>query len=167
MDIEPGDLARITRAPDGWRARFDRAFTQSPSDVWTALTDPAWLPQWLAPGAIELHVGGRARLDFVDSGIVIDSAVTLCDPVHLLEYSWSRPDEPVRPLTWTLTALMDGCRLTLTLGLPEGEDVARSCAGWDAHLDMLAAALEGVPIKFPFETFKAAREAYKARLAPA
>ena len=30
---------------------------------------------------------------------------------------------------------------------------------------MLAATLEGVPIKFPFEEFKAAREAYKARLA--
>jgi hypothetical protein len=29
---------------------------------------------------------------------------------------------------------------------------------------MLAAALEGVPIKFPFEDFKAARAAYQARL---
>jgi hypothetical protein len=30
---------------------------------------------------------------------------------------------------------------------------------------MLAAALEGVPIRFPFERFKAARDAYRARLA--
>ena len=52
----------------------------------------------------------------------------------------------------------------LTLTLPASEDVARSCAGWEAHLEMLAAALEGVPIKFPFESFKAAREAYKAQL---
>ena len=28
---------------------------------------------------------------------------------------------------------------------------------------MLAAALMGVPIKFPFESFKAARAAYEAR----
>jgi hypothetical protein len=27
---------------------------------------------------------------------------------------------------------------------------------------MLAAALEGVPIKFPFQRFKTAREAYRA-----
>lgn len=30
---------------------------------------------------------------------------------------------------------------------------------------MLAAALAGVPIKFPFETFKAARDAYRVQLA--
>jgi hypothetical protein len=30
---------------------------------------------------------------------------------------------------------------------------------------MLAAALEGVPIKFPFDRFKQTREAYKALLA--
>jgi hypothetical protein len=52
----------------------------------------------------------------------------------------------------------------LTLRIPDNEDIARTCAGWDAHLEMLAAAMEGVPIKFPFERFKAAREAYRARL---
>lgn len=50
-----------------------------------------------------------------------------------------------------------GVVLTLTLWIPEGEDAARACAGWDAHLEMLAAALEGVPINFPFEHFKARR----------
>lgn len=168
MDVLDGELARISHIEGGgWRARFSRTFAQSPSEVWTALTDPAWLPKWLAPGTIDLHVGGRARLDFADSGIVIDSEVTQSDPGHLLEYAWSRPGEPLRPLTWTLAAFLDGCRLTLTLGVPEGEDVARSCAGWDAHLDMLAAALEDVPIAFPFARFKAAREAYKAQLAAA
>jgi hypothetical protein len=53
----------------------------------------------------------------------------------------------------------------LTLRIPEDEDIARSCAGWEAHLMMLLAAIEGVPIKFPFERFQATREAYKALIA--
>ena len=53
----------------------------------------------------------------------------------------------------------------LTLRIPDGEDIARSCAGWEAHLQMLLAAIEGVPIKFPFDRFKATRESYKAVVA--
>jgi hypothetical protein len=45
--------------------------------------------------------------------------------------------------------------------VPDNEDVARGCAGWEAHLMMLLAAAEGVPIKFPFERFKSTRESYK------
>ncbi|MBI1196677.1 MAG: polyketide cyclase [Phenylobacterium sp.] len=165
MDIDVADLARITRTEAGYRCEFGRDFDHAPQVIWAALTEPAKLAQWLAPGTIEQRIGGRARLDFQDSGIVIDSDVSLCEPDHLLEYGWSGPGEPDRRLTWTLTALQDGCRLSLVLRLPDGDDVARSCAGWDAHLDMLAATLEGVSVKFPFEVFKAAREAYKARLA--
>ena len=60
----------------------------------------------------------------------------------------------------------DEVLLDLTLRMPASEDAGRACAGWDAHLEMLAAALAGVPIKFPFELFKAARDAYRAQLAP-
>jgi len=49
--------------------------------------------------------------------------------------------------------------------VPQTEDIARTCAGWEAHLMMLLAAIEGVPIKFPFERFKSTREAYKAKAA--
>ena len=164
IDIAQDELARVTRDVGGYRAEFTRDLEQSPQEVWAALTRPDQLAAWLAPGNIELRIGGRARLDFVDSGIVIDSTVSLCDPDHMLEYSWSGPGQPERPVTWTLAAVLDGCQLSLVLHLPPDEDIARSCAGWEAHLTMLAATLEGVPIKFPFEEFKAAREAYKARL---
>ena len=165
MQTEAEGLARISRSEGGHTAEFLRDCDHSAESVWAALTDPALLPQWLAPGVIELREGGHARLDFIDSGIVIDSVVTLCEPLRLLEYSWSGPGEPLRPVTWSLGPQGGACRLGLTLGLPEGDDVARSCAGWEAHLDMLAALLEGVPIKFPFERFKAAREAYRGRVA--
>ena len=146
------------------QAIMTRSFEHSPATVWAMLTDPARLPLWLAPGEIELRLGGAARLDFVDSGTVIDSHVTALVPGSLLEYSWSGPGEPARPVRWELTPENGGAQLTLTVRTPEGEDAGRACAGWEAHLEMLAAALEGVPIKFPFETFKAARDAYRAQL---
>ncbi|HWA59935.1 MAG TPA: SRPBCC family protein [Caulobacteraceae bacterium] len=159
------DLGVITRQGDVYEARLEREFEHGPQEIWAELTDPEKLPQWLAPGSIELKVGGRARLDFVDSGIVIDSEVTACEPLRVLEYAWSKPGDAVRPVRWELEPGAETTKLSLILGLPAGEDVARSCAGWEAHLEMLAAALEGVPIKFPFERFKATREAYKAQVA--
>lgn len=123
------------------------------------------LVKWLAPGEIELWEGGSAKLNFTDSGIVIDSKVTAIEPLSILEYSWSGPGEPLRPVRWDMRPKGDEVELDLTLRMPASEDAGRSCAGWDAHLEMLAAALAGVPIKFPFELFKAARDAYRVQLA--
>lgn len=164
MTDQAGGEAIFSRSGGEIQAVLTRFLEHPPAAVWTMLTDPARLPQWLAPGEIELRIGGAARLDFVDSGTVIDSHVSAYEPGRLLEYSWSGPHEPARPVRWTLERADGGAQLTLTVRVPETEDAGRACAGWEAHLEMLAAALEGVPIKFPFETFKAARDAYRARL---
>jgi hypothetical protein len=82
----------------------------------------------------------------------------------LLTYSWSSGDEPERLLRWELDTADEGTALTLTVRLPAGEDIAKACAGFEAHLDMLAAALEGVPTRFPFERYLAARHAYQELL---
>ena len=84
----------------------------------------------------------------------------------MIEYSWSAPGEPERPVRWEVAAKDGGTKLVLTVRIPDSEDIAKSCAGWEAHLQMLLAALDGAPIKFPFDRFKAAREAYKS-LVPA
>ena len=77
----------------------------------------------------------------------------------------SGPGEPERPVRWETTAQNGGTHLVLTVRVPDTEDIAKSCAGWEAHLQMLQAALDGAPIKFPFDRFKATRESYKARVA--
>lgn len=157
---------QISRRDDAVQVILTRVFDHAVATVWTLLTDPPRLAQWLAPGEIDLRVGGRARLDFVDSGTVIDSLVSEFKPGAVLEYSWSEPGEPPRPVRWDLHAEGPAAtRLVLTLTVPAGEDAGRAAAGWEAHLEMLAAALEDVPIRFPFEHFKAAREAYRALLA--
>ena len=154
-------LGSIEHADGHYVAKLERVLEHDQNAVWLMLTDPSRIVEWLAPGAIELRKGGSAKLNFVDSGIVIDSIVNEFDPPHLLEYSWSGSGEPVRPLRWETETVENGTRLTLTLRSPEEEDMARSCAGWEAHLMMLMAAIEGVPIKFPFDRFMSTREAYK------
>lgn len=155
----------FTRKGDEVEARLGLLLDNHVEQVWALLTRPEHLPNWLAPGQIEPRVGGRARLNFPESGVVIDSLVSAWDPPRALEYSWSGPGEPSRLLRWTLEPLGNATRLTLTLTVPGHEDVARSCAGWAAHLEMLAASAAGVSVKFPFEIFKAARAAYGAQLA--
>lgn len=160
-------IGKLTRKPGRIEAVIERAFEAPPARLWDALTDAAILCQWLAPGHIAPYVGGEAKLSFEDSGIAIDSTVTAYAWGELLEYSWSGKGEPLRPLRWEIERTLHGANLRLTLSVPETEDAARAAAGFEAHLDMLAAALEGVPIKFPFPRFKAMRDAYRAQLAAA
>jgi uncharacterized protein YndB with AHSA1/START domain len=163
--MNQAELAQLTVEGDVTEARMTRRFDPAPAELWRALTDPAFLPLWLAPGRIEPQVGGAVRLHFADSGTVIASGVSAFEAGQLLEYSWSQPGEPTRPVRWEIGPDGEGTALTLTLRVPQGEDPGKACAGWEAHLQMLAAALAGAPIEFPFETFKAAREAYRTWLA--
>lgn len=132
--------------------------------VWRMLTEPQSMAQWLAAGTIEQKAGGQVKIDFVDSGILIDSQVLAIQPEELLSYSWSSGNEPQRPLSWQLTDVPDGVQLTLTASIPAGEDAAKAFAGFEGHLDMLAGALEGVPMKFPFQLFLQARTEYTAAI---
>jgi len=145
-------------------ATFRLTFDRSLDEVWAALTVPDRFVDWLAPGGIELRPGGTVKLNFPDSGIVIDSVISQLEPPRLMEYSWSAPGEPLRPLRFDLKPAGAAVELTVALGVPETEDVARTAAGWAAHLEMLTSALAGAPIKFPFEVFKVARETYRAQL---
>lgn len=165
---DPTYLPAVFRRRPGYVYAEIGALLDHPrQEVWSALTDPETLARWLAPGSIEPWRGGAARLDFVDSGIAIDSRVSDCEAPRLLEFSWSGPGEPVRPLLWELEPAGEGCRLRLVVGVPEGEDAARAAAGFAAHIEMLMATLAGASVKFPFAVFKAAREAYGRQLGEA
>ena len=156
--IRPG---QVRRTAEGLEGRLERRVGHDREAVWCMLTEPQQFVQWLAPGSIELREDGRVHIDFGDSGVVIDSIVLAFDPPQLLAYSWSSSGEPERPLRWELDSTDEGTAMTLTVKLPADEDIAKACAGFEAHLDMLAAALEGVPIRFPFERYLEARRVYQ------
>ncbi len=162
MTDEEAPMSVIKHLDSGFEARFSRIIEHDQDAVWRMLTEPQALCQWLAPGSIELRLGGAVRIDFADSGTAIESTVLHFDPPRLLEYSWSSGDEPERPLRWELDADERGTRLVLTMRLPATEGIAKTCAGFDAHLEMLAAALEGVPIRFPFDYYLKRLRAYGA-----
>lgn len=150
---------------DGGRVevRMERLIEHDARRVWKMLTDSVYLSQWLAPGVIDPRKGGRVQLDFGNSGTPIDCRIRAFEPERLLSYSWSCGDHPERPLTWELEPCgqdPDQTRLRLTLSLPDDDLVSISCAGWDAHLEMLLAALEGISIHFPADRFRTARKVF-------
>lgn len=159
------DLGTLSRGAGCFEGRLQRLIEHDQQKVWVMLTAPERIAEWMAPGTIELRQGGAVKINFADSGTIIDSTVTAFEAPRLIEYSWSSPGQPDRPVRWETEAASGGTRLTLTVRVPDTEDIARTCAGWEAHLMMLLAAIEGVPIKFPFERFKNTREAYKAKAA--
>jgi len=153
--------AHFILAGDTVHADFSLTLDHPVHEVWAMLTAPAGLAKWLAPGEIDTKPGGAVRLDFGESGSVIDSTLTAFMPGRLLEYSWSVPGEPPRPLRWTLEPIGPTTRLTLRVSTPANGDPGRAAAGWAAHLEMLQTALIGAPSKFPFEVFKVARDAFR------
>ena len=165
MDQDSIPSGRIALAGSDYEGRLERVFGHDAEKVWAMLVEPAAMAQWLAPGVIERRQGGAVRIDFADSGIVIDSTVTAFEPRRLLEYSWSSGGQPQRPLRWELHPCDGGTRLELGVRVPKDEDPAKACAGFEGHLEMLAAALEGMPIRFPFDLFVQARNAYAAQVA--
>lgn len=144
------------------RATLKRRTDHSPAQVWAMLTNPANLANWLAPGTVEQRRGGSVKIDFGQSGSAIDSYVRAIKPERLLEYSWSAGNQPQRPIRWNLVPEPEGTTVELTLLLPDDHRVAISCAGWDAHLEMLMASLEGIHIHFPADRFREARAAFSA-----
>ncbi len=158
-------LAAFARKGGAVQGSFDLMVENHVDEVWSALTQPGELVNWLAPGTIEPRIGGRVRIAFQDSGRVIDSTVSAFEPMRLLEYSWSAPGEPARPIRWELEPVGPETRLVLTVTVPKDEDAGLACAGWGAHVEMLLAALAGVPTAFPRNIFKAARELYGVEVA--
>jgi uncharacterized protein YndB with AHSA1/START domain len=109
------------------------------------LTNPAQLAQWLAPGEIELTMGGRVYLAFTDGDSVIDGRVTAIAPPRLLEFTWTDKGDDLGFVRWELIAEDGGTRLVLTHTVPEAARAfgLPALAGWHTLLDQLAALLDG------------------------
>jgi uncharacterized protein YndB with AHSA1/START domain len=132
---------------EGYQLRFERQLCHPVEKVWAALTNPAQLAQWLAPGEIELTLGGRVSLAFTDGDGVIDGQVTAIAPPRLLEFTWTDQDNDFGFVRWELVAGDGDTRLVLIHTVPES---ARGfglpmLAGWHSLLDQLAALLDDQP----------------------
>jgi uncharacterized protein YndB with AHSA1/START domain len=132
---------------DGYQLRFERQLRHPVEKVWEALTDPAQVAQWLAPGEFDLTLGGRIHLVFTDGDGVISGRVTALAPPRLLEFTWADQDNDFGIVRWELAADAGGTRLVLTHTVPEtARDSGLSMlAGWHSLLEKLTALLDGRP----------------------
>jgi uncharacterized protein YndB with AHSA1/START domain len=131
--------------------RYERRLNHPIEKVWAAITQPAGLIGWLAEAEVELALGGRVQLRWLNTkepgdSIVARGTVTAFDPPHLVEYDTDIHGR----LRWELKAQGEGCLLifTCTIALSP-EQLLSHTAGWHIHLDHLAEALNGQPVDWP------------------
>ena len=94
--------ARCTSARTATNCGSNAICVHPVEKVWAALTNPAQLAQWLAPGEIELTLGGRVFLAFTDGDGVIDGQVTAFAPPRLLEFTWTDKGNDLGFVRWEL-----------------------------------------------------------------
>jgi uncharacterized protein YndB with AHSA1/START domain len=111
-------------------------------DLWSALTEPERLARWIAHVEGELKVGGAFTARFTSTWEG-PGRIDVCEPPQrlLLTMNPGQDDETV--IEAMLSAENGGTRLVVEeRGLPVGALAAHG-AGWQAHLEDLAALLAG------------------------
>ena len=142
---------------------FRRRFAKPVAKVWAALTTPERLQDWFGAAKIDLRVGGTLRLSFAN-GKSMELGITRVEAPHVLGWSWVI-DGLDTAVLFELAPDGDGCRLTLThsgLSARDGRG-AGVRAGWHAHMEGLADALDGRQTPW---ALKEQREAAAAPLYP-
>jgi uncharacterized protein YndB with AHSA1/START domain len=138
------DLGTYTRRDDGkLDIRFERTYPRPVETVWSALTDPARLSDWMGLSYVEPRVGGR--FDTIqDSAAPSSGKVVVWEPPKLLEFTWSNADAPDSVIRYELKA--DGKSSTRLVFTQRGVLPGRSSLmmpGWQWLFDRLANVLEG------------------------
>lgn len=138
------DLGQVTVADDNLRVVFRRRYAKPIAKVWSAITTPERLADWLAQVSYEPRAGGALRVDW-ENGHSMDGRVVTFDPPTTFAWMWPLygRDSLVK---FELEA--DGeaaCWLTLThSGIdPTPGNGGGVRAGWHAHLEGLDDAIEG------------------------
>jgi uncharacterized protein YndB with AHSA1/START domain len=138
----------VHKRADGYQLRFERQLLHPVERVWAALTTPAQLAQWFAPGEMELTLGGRVYLAFTDGEGVVDGRVTAIAPPALLEFTWTDNGKDLGFVRWELIGDSGGTLLVLTHTVPQAarDFGLPALAGWHTLLEQLAALLDGRPL---------------------
>lgn len=141
---EQGTLLGSVREVDGKGvARMEDRFATDIDDLWSALTDPARLARWIGAVEGDLRLGGEFRARFTSSWEG-RGRVDVCEPPRRLLVTMG-DEEGETVVEAELTP--DGEYTYLVVeerGLPLGA-VAAYGAGWQAHIEDLAAHLAGRP----------------------
>jgi len=131
------------RSVDGrGMVRMEGRYDTDIDDLWSALTDRRRLARWIADVNGDLRVRGVFRAAFT-SGWEGTGRVDVCDPPQHLLVTMAPGGEEETVIEALLIADGDQTRLVVEeRGLPL-EELAAHGAGWQAHLEDLAAHSTG------------------------
>jgi uncharacterized protein YndB with AHSA1/START domain len=132
------------RAEDGsGTVRMEEVYDTPPADLWSAVTEPERLARWVAEVTGNLRPGGDFHARFT-SGWDGPGRVDVCDPPRRLLATMSPGTTDETVIEATLAD--EGGRTRLVIeerGIPLAE-IAGHGAGWQAHVEDLAAHLAGL-----------------------
>jgi uncharacterized protein YndB with AHSA1/START domain len=131
------------RASDGVGVvRMEDRYDTDIDDLWSALTDPTRLARWVAEVDGDLRIGGGFHARFT-SGWQGAGRIDTCEPPRSLQVTLSPGEEDETVIDARLFGEGDFTRLVIEeRGFPLPE-LAPHGAGWQAHIEDLAAYLAG------------------------
>ena len=106
-------LGAVTRHGDQLDVRFERHYPRPVTTVWSALTEPARLADWMGVSEVEPRVGGRFDM-MIGGPQPMTGRVRIWEPPAVLEFSWSNADAPESVVRYELTPDEGGTRLVFT-----------------------------------------------------
>jgi uncharacterized protein YndB with AHSA1/START domain len=122
--------------------RMEDRYDTEIDDLWSALTDPQRLARWVADVEGDLRVGGDFQASFT-SGWEGPGRVDVCEPPRRLLVTMSPGGDEETVIEAALVADGDQTRLVLEERGFGRNEVAAHGAGWQAHMEDLAAHLSG------------------------
>jgi uncharacterized protein YndB with AHSA1/START domain len=138
-------LGAIERHDDHIDVRFERFYPRSVEKVWSALTDPKRLEDWMGVAVVEPHVGGRYDM-MLDGPHPMTGRIRVWEPPRVLEINWSNADAPDSIVRYELAPDGNGARLSFThRHMPYGSS-ALMLPGWHILLRRLGDTLEDTPV---------------------
>lgn len=145
----------IAATPDGVQVQLVREFATPPAELWTLLTHPEELFTWLGTTTLTPAVGGPITISFDDGALVVEGCVQQYDPPHCLAYTWHEGATLASVVRFDLQPTADGqgTVLTLTHRQLTGAEVRNFAAGWEHHLELLAARVAGRPADWDWLRF--------------
>jgi uncharacterized protein YndB with AHSA1/START domain len=132
--------------------RFVRHYPRPVETVWSAITEPARLADWMGAAQVEPRVGGRIAL-MTDGPGPMTGVVRAWEPPHLLEFTWSNTHAPDSVVRYELSPEAGGTRLTFTHTSMPYVTCALMLPGWHELLGRLGRAVTGAPPRDPPDWF--------------
>jgi uncharacterized protein YndB with AHSA1/START domain len=154
--------ATIEQVGDLYVIRFERRLNHPIDRVWTAITEPEQLKQWLAAADIDPIPGGNYTLHFDNTKEVLPGRIIKYEPPHLFEHTFGEDANGV--VRWELSPERDGCKLRLSHTVYATGEMANFLSGWHTHLELLEDVLRDAPRPWSWDRWHEHKARYAERV---